>query len=783
MAYQESSYKNLLFGVSQQAPQDRLDGQLQDQVNMTSDPVAGLRRRASVEAIQALGPYTDLTKVKQYNTDIGGTAVSLVCDSEAGTVQVVEELTGVKLGDFQHDYLKAPRAKDLRMVTLNDAVWLCNVTQRPTTVDATDKTTYPNPDHWGYYYVSAGAFSKAYTLTFTDRSVEPPTSVTVTYTTPSSAGGQPAVDQSTPEFICNKLAELARVEWVAYNPTITVEGTFASISCPTSKPTISTTSGSAYLRGSNANSIRDVAELPARLPLVANNLIVATGSSNTKTYYRYDDAEKLWKEDAKWEDLKDLGNLPLRMTQDETTSVYKLEAPDYERRAAGDEKSNPFFKFITQGITGMAAFQGRLVFLSNEYACLSASDNPLRFFRSTLSLLADNDPIEVAAQGSLTAPYEYAINFNKDLVMFSKRYQGIIPGGSMVTPRTANVALMTRYEVDTNAEPTAAGRSIFFGAPRSLGYVGVHEMTPSQYADSQYVADDVTSHIPRYIQGPWRFMVSSTTSNIMVAGTADPHELVIHEYLWNQSEKVHQSWHKWQFNWPVVDAYFSGDVLVCLFGVAGTLYLCRIDLQRGAGDISPTVPRLDYFRDSTCTVAGILDVPAYVVGFGDTLHAFKIQGANAYLGQRVFSYTLDGEVAHLDIPEALPGEIYTIGYRFTSKFTLTPPVIKDSKDVPITTSRAVLHKYRASVANTGMFTYNVSDAARAGVGSQTTTPMRLFSQRLGAGLPLADTATVTIPARVDMSSALLELMSDDYYDLNVRSIEYGFRFHQRFRRV
>lgn len=777
MAYQESSYKNLVFGVSQQAAQDRLPGQLQAQLNMTSDLVAGLRRRASVEAVTAVGSFTNVNAVRQYNTDIGGTAVSLICDAVNGTVKVVEEATGIALADFQNNYLKASVARSLRLVTLNDAVWLCNVEQKAVVSPAADRASYPNPDHWGYYYVAAGAFQKAYTLTLTDRSVEPPTSNTVTYTTPVST-----VAEATPEYITEKLAELARAAWTAYGVTITVEGTFASIQCATSKPTISTTAGSAYVRCSNAMSIRDAAELPARLPQVMNNIIVATGASNTKVYYRYNDAEKRWVEDANWEDLKDLSNMPLRMTQDETTNAYKLEAPIYERRAAGDEKSNPLLKFITQGVTGMAAFQGRLVFLSNEYACLSASDNPLRFFRSTLSTVADNDPIEVAAQGSLTAPYEYAVNFNKDLVMFSRHYQGIIPGNSMVTPRTANVALMTRYEVDTSAEPTAAGRSIFFGAPRSLGYVGVHEMTPSQYADSQYVADDVTSHIPRYIQGPWRFMVSSTTSNIMVAGTADHNELVIHEYLWNQSEKIHQSWHKWTFAWPVIDAYFSGDVLICLFGVNGTLYLCRIDLQRGAGDISPTVPRLDFFREATCTVAGKLTVPSYVIAMGTDLRAFKVEGANAFLGQKVFNHTIVGSNAVLDIPEAVVGERYAVGYQYVSLFTLTPPVLKDAKDVPITTSRGVLHKYRVSVANTGLFTYVVSDAARAGV-PQTTTPMRLFSQRLGAGLPLADTSTVTVPGRVDLASAMLTLSSSDYYDLNVRAIEYGFRFHQQFRRM
>jgi hypothetical protein len=782
MAYNESAYQNLLFGVSQQAPQDRLPGQLEAQVNMTSDLVGGLRRRASVGVVADLGTFSATNKVKQYNTDMGGVAVSIVVDSGTGTLRVVEENSGTILGTFSNTYLVDAVARSLRLVTLNDAVFICNVNQKPTIEDAPDKALYPDPNSRGYFYIVTGAFSKPYTVTCTNRLTG--ASVDVTYTTPN---GQTAgdADKSTPDYIAAQLVTLANAAWPALGTggiVLGQAGAYVSVATnPTGiQPTISSVSGSNYIRTSNAMSIRDPAELPARLPF-SDGVIIGTGASNVKTYYRYDDARKVWTEDTDWKDMQRLSNMPLRLVRN-IDGTYTLDQPQYERRAAGDSKSNPFLKFATDGVTGMAAFQGRLVFLSNEYACLSASDNPLRWFRSTLSLVADNDPIEVAAQGSLTAPYEYAVNFNKDLVMFSKRYQGIIPGGSLVTPRTANVALMTRYEVDTNAEPTASGRSIFFGAPRSLGYVGAHEMVPSQYADSQYVADDVTSHIPRYVRGPFRFMVSSTTSNIMVCGTAEPNELLVHEYLWSAAEKVHSAWHKWEFAWPVIDAYFSGDVLVTLFGVAGRLVICRIDLQRGAGDISPTVPRLDYYVESTCSTAGVLTVPAVTMTMGTDLRAFKIVGENAYLGQKVFSSTPSGGSQILDIPEALPGEVYVVGYQYQSLAEPTSPVIKDAKGVAITTTRGVLHRYRVSVANTGQFVYTVGDAVRQ-TGNTETTPMRLYSQQLGAGLPLADTETVTIPARVDMRTAKLRLLTDDYYDLNIRSIEYGFRYHQRFRRA
>lgn len=776
--YNTSAYTNLLFGVSQQAPQDRLPGQLSGQINMTSDLVAGLRRRASVEAVAQIGAYSDAAKVKQYNTDVSGSSVSVIVDTGDGSVRIVDDTTGVLAATLQSNYLLSPIAQDIRLVTLDDAVWICNVDQLPQLAPHPDQTTYPNPARHGYFYVNAGSYSKEFAVTITDRSNG--NTNTVSTTTPSGASAGDAAN-STPEAVATALVTQINANWGAFNVTVNRTGAYVHIVSTTADVTISSTSGSAYVRTSNAMSIRDSAELPARLAATANNLICATGAGKVKVFYRYSDTEKAWLEDAAWDAMQSITNTPLQLKQ--VAGTWTLTQPTFERRSAGNLDSNPNFRFLTDGITGMAAFQGRLVFLSNEYVNLSASDEPLRFFRSTLATLNDDDPIEVAAQGNLTAPYEYAVNFNKDLVMFSKRYQGVVPGGGVVTPRTANVALMTQYEVDTAASPVAAGRSIFFGAPRSLGFVGIHEMVPSSYADSQYVADDVTSHIPRYIKGPWRFLASSTTSNILVGGVdSDLKTLIIHEYLWAGNEKQHHSWHKWAFEWPVLDAYFTGDILLLLLGVNGQLVLGRLDLQRGAGDASPEIGRLDYYQELTCTVSGQLLLPNFVVGMGSDLRAFKTGGDNAFLGQKVFDGAAGATHRTLFIPEAAVGDTYIVGYPYRSSFTPSPPVIKDYKDVPVTTSRAVIHMYNVSVYNTGQFDYRVSDQARPTPVGMDTTPQRLFSGNIGAGQPMVDSATVKLPARLDMRTVVFELYTSDYYDLNVLSIEYGYRYNQRYRR-
>lgn len=777
--YIEDAYTNLLFGVSQQAPQDRLPGQLSAQINMVSDLVAGNRRRAPLEVVASPGTYTDPAKVLVYNTDISGTSVAVIVDTGDGSVRVLNDSTGAVLANLQSNYLLSPTARDIRLVTLDDAVWLCNVAQMPTRTTYAPALLYPNPERHGFFYINSGAYSKQFSVTITNRANN--TTATATYTTPDGTTPGDAA-KATPEYIAEHLTALINTDWVTPFALAAYQtGAYVTLVSASASVTISSTSGNNFVRTSNAMSIRDVAELPARLSAQANNLICATGTGKIKVYYRYDDNAKVWLEDAAYDSMQTIGNTPLQMRV--ASSLWSLTAPQFERRTSGNTETNRDFKFLTDGITGMATFQGRLVLLSNEYANLSASNNPLRFFRSTLASLNDDDPIEVAAQGSLTAPYEYAVNFNKDLVMFSKFYQGVIPGGTMVTPRTANVALMTQYDVDTQAAPVPAGRSIFFGAPRSLGYVGVHEMVPSPYADSQYVADDVTSHIPRYMRGPWRFLTSSTTSNILVGGLdGEPTKLMVHQYLWAGQEKQHQAWHHWTLGWPVFGAYFSGDVLLLLLGVNGRLVVGQIDMQRGAGPDSFETPRLDHQRRLTCTTAGQLRLPAYVAAMGTDLRVFKVEGQDAFLGQKVFTVAPDGDDVVLTVPEAVPGDVYYAGFPYESLIELSPPVIKDRKEVPTTTSRAVIHRYSVSVYNTGQFRYALSDQARTTPIGADTTPQRLFSGRIGAGQPMVDSSTVRIPARLDMRTVAFKLYTSDYYDMNVLSIEYGYRFNQRHRR-
>lgn len=781
MAYYEGSYRQNLFGVSQQVPKDRLEGQVNRQTNMVSDLTTGPRRRAPIVGSAVLKSYTDATRLVRLNTQIGGRAVVLVVDTVDGSSVVADELTGQVLQTFgANAYLTTANAKDVRGVTLDDTFIMVNTSKKPAELAAPEADALPNPARRGYYFVLAGAYSKAYSVTITRRDTG--TQYTATVTSSSSDAAQ-----ATPEFLANSLrTALLDVPGIgaADGFTYTIQGAYVYISTTAWDFTVSSTSGSNFIGTSGASLVRDIAQLPALLP-TNEQYIIAVGTDLNKVYYRWVGGSQAWQESASKDAWTYISNMGVQLTVN--AGAYSLTNLTSETRLSGDLDNNPTLAFVRNGITGVSAVQGRLVLLANEFVCMSEVNNPRRWYRSTVVSVLDTDPIEVAGTAALTSPYQYAIPFNKDLVLFAERHQGIVPATQVLTPRTALVANMSSYVCQLNSPPALTGRSVFYAAPRSVGFSGMWEMTPSPFSDLQLQSDDVSNHIPRYITGDVRFVSASLTSNIVVVGhTGDLKRLVVHEYLWQGSEKVHSAWHEWTFLHQLISAYFVGDKLVCLFAIDSEVVHTVLDLRLGAGEAAATTPRLDFQGTAVTEVTGEITVSRQLWDqtAAGTRAVFKLSGDGAYMRRLIYpedAIEIAASTVRIAVDDAEVGDSYAFGVTYSSVLAPTQPIVKDRNEVAITTARMILHQLTFTFENTGEVTVTVKDVAR-GDQVYTSTPLRLYSQELGVGEPLAADGQVYVPCRVDMQTADISVETADVYDMNLTSLEYGYRYVQRHRR-
>lgn len=213
---------------------------------------------------------------------------------------------------------------------------------------------------------------------------------------------------------------------------------------------VNTSIGTGFMIASKSGVVPSTGNLPARLPSAANGFICRVGTGESPQYYRYNHLTTEWTEVGAWGGPTRITNVPISILWNGT--AWALNTESFVGRQAGDDDSNEVHEWMTYGITGMGTYQGRLVLMSGPLVSLSASNKPRHFFRTTVSGLLHSDPIEVGASMNSAAAYEWAIPFQKDLVLFSRAYQAVLPSGNTaVTPATATVVPTSAHETDTTS--------------------------------------------------------------------------------------------------------------------------------------------------------------------------------------------------------------------------------------------------------------------------------------------------------------------------------------------
>ncbi len=791
MSYYETAYPSLVSGVSQQLIQDRLPGQLTSQKNMMSDLVRGLCRRPPVSFIKQFptatvpsGPEDSFWRM----ASVTGKDVLTRLDTVNNVFTVFDPVTGVQypcnVTAAALTYITpVTAAATWRNATLgSDSFFWSPVNTLSTNQDPS--ITYQDPTRAGYFYVVSGVFNTKFEVSITN--ITSGITYTATYTTPNGTGaGDPAL--SNPAYIADQLKTsmdgLLTGAGLVY--TSAISGAYVFYKMTAVPINVSPLTSLLYLRASEKQQVKLSSDLPAQLPALGADFIVQVGEDASAVYYRYDTTRIAWLEEAAYSQQTIINNICLRLAG--TPALYILDVLNSERRAAGNTTLNPLLNFVTRGVTGIASFKGRLVLLSGQYVALSAVNKPERWFRSTVTALADNDPIEVAAAVEFNSDYKAAVEFNGSLLVTSDRNQAIMPGDGALTPRTASLSVVSNYSVSSDIAPRTIGRSVMLPFNRVAGYLGISEALPPDSLESPLVATDITAHIPNYLSGVARFMTSSSNADILIVGAgngtsySDPFKaLYVHQFLWSGTEKVKSAWHTWNFQHAIQHAYFLQDVLYIVFSVNALVpqtYLGKINL--GRGDV-PT-HFLDYAALRTVTVGLNLTPPSdYMVGL-NSLALFKASGVNTGRGE-VAQVTYPLGVTTITPADPEEGDTYYMGFPFESSFIPTPPVFRDRNDNVLANEHIPLRCFKAQLNDSGLITARVQDRAYDSGDFQIPIVGLYQPALIGSGL-LKSTGEAIIPARTEGSETILTLRTSDYYDMNVTTLEYGFRLSLKHRRA
>lgn len=546
---------------------------------------------------------------------------------------------------------------------------------------------------------------------------------------------------------------------------------------------VNTSIGSGYMVASKSGVVPSTGTLPARLPSAADGFICRVGTGDSPQYYRYNHLTTEWGETGAWGSPRSITDVPISILWNGTAWVLNTTA--FDGRNAGDDDSNELHEWMTYGITGMGTYQGRLVLMSGPLVSLSASNKPRQFFRSTVSSLLNSDAIEVGAGMNSSAAYEWAIPFQKDLVLFSRAYQAVIPSGnSAITPATATVVPTSAHETDTTSSPITLGRTLMYCTPKSEDFFGAMEMIPSNYTDSQYVSQDSTPHLPKFMGGRCRFAVSSGVASLaLFSPSGDPYSLAVHEYHWDGESKVQQAWHQWTFEYPIACAYFASDVVVLAFIQNGNIVLGTVDPRAGALNASSERrPFLD-LNVSASIVDNTVTIPEWMLEFDPLIrNKLKLVMVTGALAGEEVGFTNGATANTMTTVLSHRSGTVGIGIPYYSGVIPSPPVVRDYNDQTIHSGKATLQRYMVGTKNSSEFTVNVTDAYSTG--EDIAVPTLSWSSpelELGRGL-YADTSISIVPCRTDLRSTAMEVSTEGTGELNITSLEYVAKYHPKIKR-
>lgn len=784
----EGSYKSQLQGVSQQVARERLDGQVTAQDNMLSDSVTNLRRRPGVEfkGNYAIAGATS-NSMMGWNTDIGGTKINVLLNINTGILYFIDPNYAFTQSLDTGGYLAAADRSNIQVTTVGSQFVMGNLARTPVLgAPITGQSTTQR----GFFFIRTGAFDFEYNVTVTSSAG----TTTATFRTPPNDGivrTPTNVEQSSPSYICLQLSnQLNAGGLIGAVPTgaYCYMDTFGVGSHGTNV-TVTSSLNSIYVQGSGNSYIEEPKDLPAYLSDFADGYVIATTSLRVPVYFQYSKTRRAWLECGIAGSPGSLINMPIIVQRNSAGTAWEMDLAAYEGRYAGDDISNPTPNFVGSPMTGLGSFQGRLVILCGSMVNMSGSGRLHRWFRSTLTEVVDSDPIQVGSSANSSAAYRYCVPFNKDLILFSEKYQALIPAGNqVVTPRNATVVITSQYDGDMTAGPIPMGRTLMYPAPRSQDFYGVLEMVPSQYTDSQFVSSDVTAHIPKYMPGRCRWAVNSAVANLALFGsTNDKFSATVHEYLWSGSDKVQQAWHKWTFPYEVADAFFSGWTINLIFAQNNVVIIGAIDPRVGTlTDDASRRPFLDLY------------VPQTVVNSVVTVSA-ALRGLDSNVAQKMMLSSrqgmMAGELVGVEPPAVgaltltthgngfINGSVYQgIGYR--SSFSPTPPMVKDANGVLISSNKLTLNRFMIGTANSGEFKVLVRDSTSPADNVGLDLPTLYWtSLELDLGHARLNTeGTTLLPCRTNASTTSMVMYTDSVSEMNLISLEYTCRYNQKLKR-
>ncbi len=464
--------------------------------------------------------------------------------------------------------------------------------------------------------------------------------------------------------------------------------------------------------------------------------------------------------------------------------TFTFAKATWGERVVGDTESSPDPSFVGLKLNDVYFFKNRLGFLADENYILSrAGGKYFDFFRSTVTTLLDDDPIDVAVSHTKVSKLRHAIQASKKLFLFADQTQFEVSSGSLLTPKTAGADVTTEFENSPLVRPVSAGKNVYFVVEKGA-YSGVREFFVSDKTETADAAN-ITAHVPAYIPSSVFKMTGATNEEVLalISKASGQRQFAwVYKYYWNDDQKLQSSWSRWNFGTGTVmlDAHFLDTDLWCLIQRTDGVYIEKISVEPFRQD-----PGFLYeilldrkITDLHCTVVydAVNDWTTWTLPYAEnaTLRIVTRQGGAEKLGV-AYTYTRPSSTTIRVLGNKATQPVF-IGTTYLWEYEFSEPVLKQSKgegrgETPVTGGRLQIRRYRLANDRTGYFRVRV-------ILTDGQTYVYTFAGRtLGAGgSPIGtntlESGTFNFPVKSKSNRFRAILESDSFAPAHIQSAEW-----------
>ena len=604
--------KNMIGGVSQQPPLQRLESQCEEMINCVPSLTEFLKRRNGLKKIRTLDADIDDDAFIGF-IDRSDTEVGIVIVDKHGNVSVFNSL-GEQIGkSVQNEYLKSSNPKDdIRLCTIRDYNFLLN-----TKKEVNGSIAYTDNLLDTLIFIKQAAYDQIYTVNIRGKELS--------YVTPKTDNG--GTYKLSVEAIARELVEIIKKHYYDHLLDEDVFGISHGKGVIKIKTTLSVTTYDGYSNSfitSFTGKCYSVSDLPLNGFAGYKLKVVGDVANNADDYYVefvpeevsiYSASRGGWKETTIDHYYIDKFTMPVLLKLEHNAII--VQEVDWEPTKVGDAETNTAPSFVGKCIKDIFFYKNRLGFLTEESVVLSEAGKYFNFFQTTMLALLDSDPIDIAASGVRASALRYVVPYAEGLFVYSDRTLYSLESGEVLSITNVELKPILQFDASLSAAPVVCDTSIYYVNSQD-GYNQVREYKPNSNSDSYGYSNNITTHVPKYIEGDIRKVCVSLENGIMFVSNGT-NTIYCYSFIKDNGELLLSSWHKWEFADKILNIHLYQNKLFVIYTKwTGRPYFGSINIGEGSdhdladteGDYKSSYTYSTYYlRDSSGRVQ---DIPTLI---------------------------------------------------------------------------------------------------------------------------------------------------------------------------